>query len=420
MITTRSRLAVILLTVFIDLAGFGIVLPILPYYAERMGVGGLGFGALIGVFSLMQFAATIVLGQLSDRVGRRPVLLWSISLGAVGYVLFAFAGTYTPLILARMVSGFAAGNISVAQAYMADVTTPAERSRGMGLVGAAVGLGLIVGPALGGIAGHRGGPPAAGLTAAALCVANVVSAFFILEESLAPDRRVTRRLLDAEHLARGLRDRALRPAFLVFGIIPFAFSGYMVALPLYAEQQFGWGERELGWFFTIVGIMAAAVQGYLFGKLVRRVGDRALAVAGLFGMALAIGVVPFLGSGAALYAWVIVLAFSNSVASPAIIGIVSTLAAATEQGAMLGAAQALSALGRFTGPVLYGQAYDALGARAAFLAAAAVMGAGWLVSFGMGRREQDDLMPPPAPADGRPAENAAPRASQGSRTHPPG
>jgi MFS family permease len=383
MTAPRGRFLVIFLTVFIDLVGFGIVIPILPYYAERMGVAGLGFGALIGVFSLAQFVATSVLGRLSDRVGRRPVLLASILLGAAGYVAFALAATYPVLLAARVIAGLAAGNISVAQAYIADISSPGERSRRMGLVGAAFGLGFIVGPALGGIAGHYGGPMAAGLVAAGLCVVNFVSALVILDESLHAERRVTRRLLDAEHLVTGLRDPMLRPPFVVFAVIPFAFSGYMVALPLYAERAFGWAERELGWFFTIVGIIAATVQGYLFGKLARRTGDRILTVAGMLGMAAAIAAVPFLGSAALLYASVVVLAFSNSITSPAITGIISSLTVASEQGAMLGAAQSLTALGRFSGPFLFGAVYDRVGARAAFLAAGAVMAVGWLVSFGI-------------------------------------
>src|SRR3989442_673652 len=157
-----ARLGVIFFTVFIDLVGFGIVLPILPYYAQSFGARGLLFGALVGAYSGMQFLATAVLGRLSDRVGRRPILLTTMVINAAGYVLFALAGSYVVLFVARLVSGFAGGNISAAQAYVADITTPAERSKGMGIVGAAFGLGFIVGPALGGLAAHYGGHPPPG------------------------------------------------------------------------------------------------------------------------------------------------------------------------------------------------------------------------------------------------------------------
>src|SRR6059058_78175 len=180
----RSRVAVIFFTVLIDLIGFGIIIPILPYYAQRLGAGGLGLGALLGVFSAMQFVATAFLGRTSDRVGRRPILLTTMLVNALGYLLFAAAHSYPVLFLARVVSGFAGGSISAAQAYVADITTPAERSRGMGMIGAAFGIGFSLGPAIGGFAAHWGGPAAPGLVAVGLSVANFLSAYFILPESL--------------------------------------------------------------------------------------------------------------------------------------------------------------------------------------------------------------------------------------------
>ena len=146
---TRYKFAILFFTVLIDLIGFGLIIPILPYYAQHFGASGWGYGALIGVYSGMQFLATAVLGKLSDRVGRRPILLTTMILNAAGYAAFALAHSYWMLLAARVVSGFAGGNIAAAQAYMADITTPAERSRGMGLVGAAFGIGFVVGPIIG-------------------------------------------------------------------------------------------------------------------------------------------------------------------------------------------------------------------------------------------------------------------------------
>lgn len=381
MSTTRAKLGVIFLTVLIDLVGFGLIIPILPYYAQRLGVGGLGFGALIGTFSLMQFIATIVLGRLSDRLGRRPMLLTTILFSFTGYLVFAFAGSYLILFVARSLAGFSAGNISVAQAYIADITSQRDRSRGMGLIGAAFGLGFIVGPALGGLAGHYGGPEAVGLTAAGLAATNFVSAYFILQESLREEHRVTRSLFDVAHLAHAVRDPMLGPPFLVFALIPFAFSGYMVALPLYAKARFGWGERELGLFFTIVGIMATSVQGYFFGRLAKRFGDRWLAIAGTLGMAIPIAMVPFVAEPRTLYAWVAVLGFANSLVGPAVTGLISKLAGVTEQGTMLGAAQSFSALGRFTGPFVFGELYDRLDPAVTFVSAGVVLVGSWLVTM---------------------------------------
>lgn len=385
MTTVRARLGVIFLTVLIDLVGFGIILPILPYYAQRFGVGAFGFGALIGIYSLMQFVATVMLGRLSDRVGRRPVLLVSILISLLGYLVFAFAGSYLVLFAARMIAGLSAGNISVAQAYVADVTSPAERSKGMGLVGAAFGLGFVIGPAIGGLAGHYGGPRAAGLVAAGLCAVNFGSAYGILAESLPFAHRVARRLFDVDHLVAGLRDARLGPVLVIFGLVPFAFSGYVVALPLYANERFGWGERELGWLFTLIGVVAVVVQGYLFAKLARHLGDRKLVIAGMLGMAIPIAAVPYVHSAAGLYSWVIVLAFAHSIASPALNGLISSYAGVTEQGAMLGAAQGLTALGRFSGPLVFGQVYDGLSAWAAFTGAGLVMLGAWAAALRVGR-----------------------------------
>src|SRR3989449_2253484 len=368
---SRARVGVIFFTVLIDLIGFGIVLPILPYYAQRFGAAGLGYGALFGVYSLMQFFGTSLLGRLSDRVGRRPVLLATMVINAVGYLLFAFAGSYWVLFLSRVVSGFAGGNISAAQAYMADITPPAERSRGMGVVGAAFGIGFSLGPAIGGFAAHFG-TAAPGLVAVGLSLANFVSAYFILPESLKNELRVKRPLFDLAHIGESVAPPKLRAVITVWALVPLAFAGYTVALPLHAAAALGWKERELAILFTIIGVTAASVQGYFFGKIVRRVGERTLVIAGTFGMALAIAVVPFLPSSALLYGWTFVLAVSNTAFAPAAPGLVSVYADPNEQGTVLGAAQAIGALGRTAGPPLIGTVYD-VSAIASFVLAGAIM-----------------------------------------------
>jgi len=387
----RSRLSVIFFTILVDLIGFGIIIPILPYYAQRLGAGGFGLGALLGVYSLMQFVATAVLGRTSDRVGRRPILLATMLCNAAGYLLFAAAHSYPLLFLARVVSGFAGGNISAAQAYVADITTPSERSRGMGVIGAAFGLGFIIGPAVGGLSAHYIGPAAPGLVAAGLSLLNFISAYVILPESLRAEHRSERSTWDLSHIGDAVRNPKLAPLMAAWGIAPFAFAGYTVALPLWAGLAFGWREQQLGWLFTVIGATAAVVQGYLFGKLARRVGDRRLLIVGAFGMALGIAVIPALHTSAALYAWTVVLAFSNSIFGPAASGLVSIFADPTEQGTVLGAAQALSALGRLLGPIVVGEVYDGSHA-AAFLVAGAVMALGGMATLKVPKSEQDRVV----------------------------
>jgi MFS family permease len=392
---SRSRLGVIFFTVLVDLIGFGIVLPILPMYAQRFGAQGIGYGALVFVFSAMQFLATALLGRLSDRIGRRPILLTTMVFNAAGYVLFALAPSYAVLFVARVISGFASGNISAAQAYVADITSPAERARGMGTIGAAFGIGFVVGPMIGGLADHYGGHLAPGLIAAGLSVANFFSASAILRESLAPEHRTTRPVFDFGHMGEALGRRQLRPLMLVWLIAPFAFAGYTVALPLHVTRAFGWGAKELGWLFVVIGAIAAVVQGFLFGKLERRTGARVLLITGLFGMALSIGAVPYAGSSMLLYAWTVPLALANSVFAPAASGLVSIYADRREQGTILGAAQAFAALGRSVGPLAAGWAYDGFGSRPTFLLMGAMMGLGGLVSFALVRVPPAGAAPPP-------------------------
>src|SRR6266705_2208486 len=379
---TRSRVAVIFLTVLIDLIGFGIVIPIVPYYAKRFGASGVEFGALLGVYSLMQFFAAAVLGRLSDRVGRRPVLLTTMVLNTGGYLLFAFAGSYWALFASRVIGGFAGGNISAAQAYIADSTSAADRSRGMGILGAAFGLGFVIGPAIGGAAAGLGSA-APGLVAAGLSLLNFVLAWAILPESLHPDHRSERRGLGFDAIARGLSDRRLRPLMLVWGIFPFAFAGYTVALPLHARVAFGWGDKELGWFFALFGFTGALVQGLVFGRVARRFGERALVIAGTAGVAVAIGRVAYVHSSLALYGWTMALACSPGFVSPGASGLISVYAPPNAQGTTLGAAQSLGAIGRMLGPEVIGKAYDVAGARTAFLTAAAVMVIAWLATLGL-------------------------------------
>ncbi len=384
MSASRARLGVIFFTVLIDLIGFGIVLPILPMYAQRFGAQGIGYGALIFVFSAMQFLATALLGRVSDRIGRRPILLTTMLFNAAGYILFAFAPSYALLFIARVISGFASGNISAAQAYVADITTPAERSRGMGTIGAAFGIGFVLGPLIGGLADHYIGHLAPGLIAAGLSIVNFFSASAILRESLAAEHRTTRALFDVGHMIEALGRKQLRPLMLVWFLAPFSFSGYTVVLPLHAAKAFGWGAKDLGWLFVVIGAIAACVQGFLFGRIERRTGARLLLILGLFGMAISIAAVPFVASSLLVYVWTVPLAFANSLFSPAASGLVSIYADPTEQGTILGAAQAFAALGRSGGPLAAGWAYDGLGSRTAFLFAAGVMVVGGLISLGLG------------------------------------
>jgi MFS family permease len=216
-----------------------------------------------------------------------------------------------------------------------------------------------------------------------LSLANFVSAYFILPESLRSELRVRRPLLDLGHIGEAIARPRLRPLMIVWALVPLGFAGYTVALPLRAAATLGWKERELAILFTIIGVTAASIQGYFFGKIVRRTGERVLVIAGTFGMAAAIGVVPFLSTSAMLYAWTFVLAVANSVFAPAATGLVSVYASSNEQGTVLGAAQAIGALGRTAGPPVIGTVYDLVSPVTSFVLAAAFLVVAGLAALGL-------------------------------------
>src|SRR3989441_5488970 len=314
---------------------------------------------------------------------------------AAGYVLFAFAPSYAVLFLARVISGFASGNISAAQAYVGDSPPPAERARGRGTIGAAFGIGFVLGPMIGGLADHYLGHVAPGLIAAGLSLINFLSASAILRESLATEHRTARPLLDFGHMGAALGREQLRPLMLVWLIAPFAFAGYTVALPLHATAALGWGAKELGWLFVVIGTIAAAVQGFLVRSIDGRRGARALLVVGLFGMAVSIAAVPYAATSLLVYVWTVPLALTNSLFAPAASGLVSIYADPTEQGTILGAAQAFAALGRSAGPLAAGWVFDGLGPRPTFLLVGAIMGLGGLASFALEGMPRAGAAPPP-------------------------
>jgi MFS transporter, DHA1 family, tetracycline resistance protein len=243
-----------------------------------------------------------------------------------------------------------------------------------------------------------------------LSLANFVSAYFILPESLQHELRVKRPMLDLGHIVDAMARPRLRPLMIVWALVPLGFAGYTVALPLRAAASLGWKERELAILFTIIGVTAAAVQGYFFGKIVRRVGERALVILGTFGMAVAIAIVPYVPSSALLYGWTFVLAVANSVFAPAATGLVSVYANPNEQGTVLGAAQAIAALGRTAGPPLIGTVYDMVSPVTSFVLAGTIMALAGLAAFGLA---------PVTPSATASRETAAPTVHDAPLPQPP-
>jgi MFS transporter, DHA1 family, tetracycline resistance protein len=364
-------LVIIFLTVFIDLLGFGIIIPLLPFYAESYGASGFAVGLLGTSFSLMQFLFSPLWGRFSDRIGRRPIILLGLAGSCASYLVLALAQSLAVIFFARIVGGIAGANIPTAQAYIADVTTPENRARGMGLVGAAFGLGFIFGPALGGVLSHFG-PSAPMWCASALCGANLLAAYLLLPESrhANPDRVTLGRM---EAVRRATRDRRLVLLLALYFIVTAAFSGFEATFALFSERRFGFTIATIGYLFAFIGATLALVQGMLVARAVRLVGEARLIPMAISVIGLGIGLVPFAGSVPALLAAVGTLAVGMGFNGPALSSMVSRLTHADDQGGMLGLASSLASLGRVVGPAWGGFLFDNFGMSTPYLSAAMIM-----------------------------------------------
>ena len=350
----KASLAVIFGIVFIDLVGFGIVIPVLPLYAERFGASPLTVGFLLAVYSLMALLFAPILGRLSDRIGRRPVLLVSILGSSFGFLLMGLAGSLPMLFAGRIIDGITGGNISTAQAYIADITPPHERSKGMGLIGAAFGLGFIFGPAIGGVLSHFS-LAAPLLFASALAAANGAAVFFFLPESLTAERQDGgAKQATAAQMLGAVRGSPLAVVIGAYFFNTIAFSLLTATYPLFASHRFGYGAPQVGYIFAGMGILGAVVQGGLMGWLVRIFGDSRLASAGSVLLAAGLFLLPWAPSAASLLAVTGAIGLGHALVVTPLNGRASRMAGASEQGKVLGMMQASSSLGRIIGPVLGG------------------------------------------------------------------
>jgi multidrug resistance protein len=369
-----SPLVVIFLTVFIDLLGFGIIIPLLPFYAEHFGASALVVGLLSTSFSLMQFLFAPFWGRLSDRIGRRPVILIGLMGSALSYAMFALAASLSALFFARCLAGIAGANVSTAQAFIADVTTPENRARGMGMIGAAFGLGFIFGPAIGGFLSHWGYAAPAWF-ASAISLANFGLALMLLPES-SPDAgerlsRASAGRLDG--FRRALTRRHLPQVLVVYFLVLTAFASFEATFALYAERRFAFTTVTIGYMFAWVGVVLATVQGVLVGRVVKRVGEARLVPIAIGIIASALVLVAFAGSVPALAAAVGLLALGMGFNGPSMLSAISQLAHPADRGGTLGVSQSLGSLARILGPVWGGWAFDYYGIRMPFFSAAALM-----------------------------------------------
>ena len=357
----RSPLVVIFITVFIDLVGFGIVIPVLPFYveSERFRATPRELGLLLASYSVMQLIFTPVLGRLSDRYGRRPVLFFSIVGAGLGNAVLGGATALWMLFAGRILAGITGGNISTAQAYIADITTPENRARGMGLFGAAFGLGFIFGPSIGGLLSHFG-MSVPFYFASALSFANAALLYFTLPETVTPDHPARAHAAPRgwPHVWRALKRRELAVVLLTYFLFVVSFSIMTTAFPLYTKFRFGYDPLHNGYLFAYIGIISAVIQGALIGRLVKLWGEPRLVVMGALALTPTLLVLPFVGplQGGLAAMLCLLAAFStgNSFATPALTSLASRSVGAAEQGGVMGVTQAVASLARTVGPVLGG------------------------------------------------------------------
>ncbi len=356
-----KEIAIIFTTVFIDLVGFGIVIPALPFYVEGdlFAATPLDIGLLFASYSAMQFIFSPILGSLSDKYGRRPVLFLSLMGASVGYLFIGFATALWMVFFGRIVAGITGGNISTAQAYIADVTTRENRAKGMGLFGAAFGLGFIFGPAIGGIL-SRYGINVPFLFAAGLTFTNAIALYFILPESLKPEDRQkesARKNRFAE-MFESLHDSRFSILAFLYFLLVTAFSIMTASFALFTLFRFGYDAEANGYLFAYVGILAVILQGWLFSKLAHRFGEAWLTVVGCLILGAGFFIIPYVGpesGGLPLLLGVIALfALGNSLSSPALTSLASKVASEREQGKALGLMQSGASLARAIGPAIGG------------------------------------------------------------------
>jgi len=393
----NPSIGAIFLTVVLDLLGFGLVLPFLAEEARDNFHTTAFVGTLLGaVYSLMQFLFVPVWGRLSDRVGRRPVLVWSVAASAIGMAGLGFAigfgNSVFWLFFARIFSGIATANLGTASAYIADITKPEDRARGLGFIGMAFGIGFIIGPAVGGVLseirinGHTGA--VACFLAAALSVINFVWVLFGLPESLPPEKRTkvrSLRPLDLVAARRVLEDKSVARAILVNFLIVVSFTNLDQTFRYFNKDMFGMDQSGTGKLFAMIGVVAALTQGGLIRPLTKRYDLKPLVAIGAAIQVIsfsAIAISPSVGK-ALLYASGALLAVGNGITQATVSGYISKRASATEQGAVLGTSQSVASLARVFGPALGGLLYGELGPRSPYVAAAVGMAVALTFAFGL-------------------------------------
>lgn len=378
----HRSLLIILGAVLVDMIGFGIIIPLIPFYAEEMGASPFEVTLLFASFSAMQLVATPLWGRVSDRHGRRLLLVAGLFASALSHLIYGLAGTLTLLFVSRMTAGAAGGTISIAQAYVADTTTDDDRAKGMGWIGAASGLGVMLGPGIGGYFSQWGlGMP--GFIAAGLAAANAVAALLFLPESRPAHAEAEFRSGEAATL-RGWANAMTRyPLSLLLGIYFLAiasFTGMLSVLALYLERAFAFDGESMGYVMMLSGAVTVLVRGAMLGPLVKRFGEVNTARLGAAVLALSLLLVPVIPGGLWIAAVAPLWAMGAGTLFPALATMVSRATDRGSQGSVLGGSQVVGGLGRVLGPAAAGLLFQHWSEAGPFVVGAVVVGVALLLA----------------------------------------
>lgn len=376
-----------MVSAFVDMVGLLIVVPLLPFYAMRLGGGGLIVGFLVSAYAIAQLVSAPFWGRVSDRYGRRPALLVGLTAQVVAYVIFAYADTLWLLLLSRLVQGGGGGTVGVIQAYVADSTEPEQRARALGWLSAATSLGVMIGPAIGSLT-HAWGAEAPGLIAAALCLVNILFVWRFLPESHdvgAPGAAGPGSARSRQAIARVLTHTAEPASRLIwiYAIAMGAFMGMNAVLPLFLAERYGVTEQTIGWFFVYIGGISVLTRAVVLGRLVDRLGEARLSRVGTLLLTVGLAALPFTHGLGSLAAVVALVPLGTAFTFPCVTALLSRVIGRHERGLYMGVQQTFGGVARVAGPLWAGWAWDHLGLGVPFWTSAALVLGTLLLGLGM-------------------------------------
>jgi DHA1 family tetracycline resistance protein-like MFS transporter len=379
-----SSTFVLVMTLFIDAIGFGIIIPLLPFYTQTLQVGSAALGVLVASFSIMQFFFSPVLGRISDNVGRKPVLLISIIVSTLSYVIFAFADSFLLLLLSRVIAGIAT-ETAVAQAYIVDITSEKDRASGIGKVSAAHSAGFIIGPSIGGILSVYGFW-APGFAAAFLTLINLLFVLFFLPESnrnkrLSETIKPNSKNSSTNKMLAALKKPVIGSVLVIHFVVFLAFSAVPVIVPLLGIAYFALGSTEMSYVFIYIGVVQIILQSFIIGRLATKFGEENLIVIGPLLMIVGLSLMPLIPNILVFLASITMISSGSGIMRTVVPSFLSRLTPADEQGGILGIAGSILSIATVPGPLIGGFLFELAGATAAFFGSSAILAVGLVFSF---------------------------------------